>query len=199
MDGWIRCMEDVPLYISRFHLLNSHTFLKIATFPSDTTSLLNAYSRHSIRYNKYIKCTFKTFHEIQQIYMGSGSGGDPGPAVDPGPPVDPGPAGTRAWLDPGFRPEALLGPAQPTHNFFGFCGCILSNPATLPYIRHQNCQKSRYPAIYSAIYFGHIFGQHCQTCNISGHIFMDVNCKTNIFFIDLARSCTHQPCSANGV
>ena len=70
--------------------------------PSDTTSIFNAYLKHSIRYNKYIKCIFKTFHQIQQVHMGPGPAGDlgppvdPGPEVDPGPVVDPGPAGTRA-------------------------------------------------------------------------------------------------------
>ena len=59
----------------------------------------------SIRYNKYIvciKCTFhqiqqvyfmhlKTFHQIEQAFMG------PGPSSGPGPHGDPTPMGSRAW------------------------------------------------------------------------------------------------------
>ena len=51
---------------------------------------------YSIRYNRYIKCIFETFHQIQQVfYMGAGPSGDPDPAVDPGLVVDLGTAGTH--------------------------------------------------------------------------------------------------------
>ena len=57
-----------------------HMLACIKNIPSDTTSILNAYLKYSIRYNKYI-C----------MHPGWPLGGDPGP------PVDLGPAGTWAW------------------------------------------------------------------------------------------------------
>jgi len=58
--------------------------MHVQTIPSDTTSIVYAYSKHSIRYNKNIKGIFKTFHRIQQVYMGPGPGGGPGSRREPG-------------------------------------------------------------------------------------------------------------------
>ena len=88
---------------------------------------------YSIRYNKYIKCIFKTFPQIQQVYFMlikthipsdttrifyayfkhsiryNKHIWDPGPAVDPSLAVDPRPAGTQARRGPGHSGDP--GPA----------------------------------------------------------------------------------------
>jgi len=53
--------------------------------PSDTTRILEAYLKHSIRYNKY-------------IFYGTGPGGGSGAGGDTGPAVDHGPIGSAALL-----------------------------------------------------------------------------------------------------
>ena len=67
---------------------------------------------------------FKTFHQIQQVYIGPGPGRwtqnqrgprpgrDPGPAVDPGLAVDPGGPGGDPAVDPGVTGPAEVLPAR---------------------------------------------------------------------------------------
>ena len=53
------------LWVNCFKSTLQHIYIHI---PSDTTSIAYASLKHSIRYNKYSLCIFKTFHQIQQVY-----------------------------------------------------------------------------------------------------------------------------------
>ena len=64
-DPYWPCDISRALPPSRLH---SRTPEPHEYIPSDTTIILNAYLKHSIRYSKYIKCIFKTFHQIQPAY-----------------------------------------------------------------------------------------------------------------------------------
>ena len=46
--------------------------MHIENVPSDTINILNAYLKHSIRYNKYIICIFKAFHHMTNVFMTPG-------------------------------------------------------------------------------------------------------------------------------